>query len=157
MLELVQLYYDLNKRQFSFSKVPIRIDKYAKAVKLSVIAIEFRDKLLQRNQCPKLLGHSCPAQVKVSAEATIAEISRYIELVNIERNSTIKLLSREFRYNLTMEKRCKELIALNAQRQLKILGANYDKSIPEESDSMKTESDLDLSESDYSDLDDLIS
>ena len=79
----------------------------------------------------------------MSAKATIAEISRYIELVNIERNSTITLLSREFRYDLTMEKRCKELMTLNAQRQLKILGANYDKSMPEESDSMETESDID--------------
>ena len=49
MLELVQMYAQLNKRHLSFNKVPITVNTYAKAVKLSVIAVEFRDKLLQRN------------------------------------------------------------------------------------------------------------
>ena len=113
MLELVHLYSDLNKRSFSFTKVPITVQTFAKAVKLSVIAVEFRDKLLQRNMCPMLLGHSTQPHLKMSSKASMAEISKYIELLNTERTSTMKLLSREFKYDLTMEKRCIEIFALN--------------------------------------------
>ena len=40
---------------------------------------------------------------------------------------------------------------------MKILGENYDRNLPEDSDSLKTESDVDSSSESYSDLDDLIS
>ena len=81
----------------------------------------------------------------------------YVNLLNVERVSTLKLLEREFRYDLTMEKRCKELIALNNSRLIKILGENYDRIMPEQSDSLKTDSDFDSSVASYSDMDDLIS
>ena len=43
---------------------------------------------------------------------------------------------------MTMEKRCKELSALNEKRLFKILGENYDRNMPDDSDSMKTDSDI---------------
>ena len=58
MLELFNAYFDLNKKQHNFNKVPITVDVYSKIVKLSVFATEFRDKLLMRKACPPLLGHS---------------------------------------------------------------------------------------------------
>ena len=41
------------------------------------------------------------------------EISKFIELLNFERNAAVKLLSREFDNVLTMRKRCNELLELN--------------------------------------------
>ena len=113
MIELVHLYSDLNKRSLNFKKVPINIVSYSKTVKLSVIAVEFRDKLLQRKQCPMLLGHSSQGHVKMSNKAMMTEISKYIGLLNSERTSTMKLLSREFKHDLAMEKRINEITALN--------------------------------------------
>ena len=46
MLELFYKYFDLNSRQHDSDKEPITVDIYCKIVKLSVIAIEFRDKIL---------------------------------------------------------------------------------------------------------------
>ena len=89
---MVQMYSHLNKRHLSFSKIPITVSTFAKAVKLSVIAVEFRDKLLQRNQCPMLLGHSNQAHVKMSNKGFMTEITKYVELLNVERVSTMKLL-----------------------------------------------------------------
>ena len=59
---------------------------------------------------------------------------------------------------MTMEKRCKELNALNDQRLYKILGENYDRNMPDDSDSMKTDSEIEQSsDTTYSDMEDLIS
>ena len=46
MIELFQAYFVLNKRSHSFAKVPIKVEHFSRTVKLSVLAVEFRDKLL---------------------------------------------------------------------------------------------------------------
>ena len=58
MLELYNAYYERNRKQFNFTKFPIVMHEYCTIVKLSVLGVEFRDKLLRRNVCPMLLKHS---------------------------------------------------------------------------------------------------
>lgn len=159
MLELGKLYHLINKNEHSFTKIPIKIQDYVQAVKLSVIGVEFRDKLLKRNQCPKLLSHCDKALRQTSQKAVQSEIIGYIEQLNSERSQTMKLLSREFRLPLTMQRKCNELVELNEQRLVEFLGKSYSQSKPDEdSDSFKTDSDLDSSVGfTDSDLDDLLS
>lgn len=58
MLELFNAYFELNKKKHNFSKIPLTIDIYCRTVKLSVIGVEFRDKLMGKNLLPPLLCHS---------------------------------------------------------------------------------------------------
>ena len=118
MLELFHYYYNLNRKNHQFTKLPIHIAEYCQVVKLSVLGVEFRDKILQRDKCPKLLKHAnqaAPGQnlQKPVPNAVYIEISKYIELLNFERSSAVKLLSREFENILTMRKRCTELHEVN--------------------------------------------
>lgn len=118
MLELFNYYYHLNRKNHQFTKLPIHVAEYCRVVKLSVLGVEFRDKILQRKACPMLLGHAnqpAPGQTmqKPSSSTCFKEIKMYIELLNFERNQAMKLLYREFENILTMRKRCKELHELN--------------------------------------------
>ena len=51
-------YYELNLKDTLRVKGRITMDKFQHIVKLSCLAVEFKDKLLQRKQYPRLLGHS---------------------------------------------------------------------------------------------------
>ena len=51
-------YYELNLEVTLRVKGKININRFQHIVKLSCIAVEFRDKLLRRGEYPRLLGHS---------------------------------------------------------------------------------------------------
>ena len=63
MLELFKKYYEMNRKRHNFTKMPLTFDLFSNTVKLSVIGVEFKDKLsgnLQKHDValPPLLGHS---------------------------------------------------------------------------------------------------
>ena len=115
MLELYNYFFKTNKKCHQYSKFPIKLDTFCRIVKLSVIGIEFRDKLLSKQSVPMLLGHSnqpaCNEQLqKMSASSTFTEVTKYIEILNSERISTFKLLKKEFEQPNILRKRCTELL-----------------------------------------------
>ena len=144
MVELFDVYFKMNERNASFVKKEINIHLYCQTVKLSVLGVEFRDKLLQRNMVPKLLGHSNQAAPgtrlgnRMSAGACQDEIIDYLEALNAERKETFKLLNLEFTNQLMMEKRCKELTRINRTRERNVLG---DRSDAPEIESQNSDSD----------------
>jgi len=58
LVELYNYFFNLNRAIIVSDKLPIEFESYCKIVKLSVLGFEFRDKLLNRQGCPMLLGHA---------------------------------------------------------------------------------------------------
>lgn len=124
------------------------IDIYCRTVKLSVIGVEFRDKLLGNNVLPPLLSHSSqpiPGQAyqRLAASATYTEICKSVEHLNAERAATIKLLHREYENPNMLKRKCLELQEINETREDEVLGSAVIEKGNESVDSLHTDSDED--------------
>ena len=76
-------------------KQPIDFPLFCDTVKISVLAVEFRDKLLGLQGLPRLLGHSNQpmtngSYVKPSNAAVYLEVVTYVDSVNTTRESLMK-------------------------------------------------------------------
>lgn len=112
MNQLFRLYHTLNCQKINYGLYKIKPEQFCRTVVLSVIAVEFRDKLCGTRGCPTLLGH-CQQPTKSSeAQATLnyKEIKSFVNRMNKERQATVSQLTRELENPMAMRKRCEEAI-----------------------------------------------
>ena len=112
MVALFNTFYQINKRN-SIVKQPIDFPLFCDTVKISVLAVEFRDKLLGLQGLPRLLGHSNQpmtngSYINPSHAAVYLEVVTYVDSVNSMRESLMKQIQRELSNENILERHCKE-------------------------------------------------
>ena len=127
-------YYELNLEGTIRVKGKININRFQHIVKLSCIAVEFRDKLLKQGRYPRLLGHSVlglDGYPKVYSthehDKAQKEIASFIEILNDDKAKAKQELSRELESNLSMIKKCQEMAQAQKDLEDEVIGSQYER------------------------------
>ena len=87
-------YFDLNMEEHFFGGVKIPFMDYIKMTVLSVIGVEFRDKILQLGHYAPLFGHQDLDGDK-DADLILEDVNGYLTSFNVQKRDARKYMSRE--------------------------------------------------------------